>query len=64
MAVYSIYVNLCPIFLKIIPEEFTSAINYERNEDDVWNVEDLVKFLQVEVENHLRKYTFLITFRN
>ena len=45
---------LCPILMKLIPEEITLDFSKQVEEDDVWKVEELMSFIQKEVDSRER----------
>ncbi|KAJ8015815.1 hypothetical protein DPEC_G00000270 [Dallia pectoralis] len=45
---------LCPILMKLIPEELTLDYSRHKDEDLEWNVEELMRFIQKEVESRER----------
>lgn len=45
---------LCPILMKLIPEEMTLELSRQVEEDDVWKVEELMSFIQKEVDSRKR----------
>ncbi len=45
---------LCPILMKLTPEEMTLEFSRQKDEDDVWKVEELMNFIQKEVDSRER----------
>lgn len=45
---------LCPILMKLIPEEMTLEFRGQVEEDDVWKVDELMTFIQKEVKSQER----------
>ena len=45
---------LCPILMKLTPEEMTLEFSRQKDEDDVWKVEERMNFIQKEVDSRER----------